>query len=106
MSSIDAVSIFAEGTFEEQVNQDTMQSISLIFTSVSTQIRELVNYLAQGRSDEEKASFTQPFEDALATAEGQKPFEEDEERRREVFEKVVPEVKGLGQGSERGTSSP
>ncbi len=73
---------------------------------VFMQIRELVNYLAQGRSDEEKASFSQPFEDALATAEGQKPFEEDEGRRRAVFEKIVPEVKGLGQGSERGMSLP
>ena len=66
------------------------------------QIRELVNYLAQGRSDEEKTAFVQPFEDILATPEGQKPFEEDEERRRVVLEKVVAEVKGLGQGSERG----
>ncbi|KAI0787178.1 hypothetical protein BC629DRAFT_1515435 [Irpex lacteus] len=83
MSSIDAVSIFAEGTFEEQ-------------------IRELVNYLAQGRSDEEKASFTQPLEDALATAEGQKPFEEDEERRRAVFEKVVRRSRDLAKAqSER-----
>ncbi|KAI0089175.1 PCI domain-containing protein [Irpex rosettiformis] len=82
MPDIDAVSIFAEGTFEEQ-------------------IRELVNYLAQGRSDEEKATFIQPFENDLTISEGQPPLEEDEERRRAVLEKVVAEVKGLGQGSER-----
>ena len=69
---------------------------------VSTQIKELVNYLAQGRSDEEKASFTQPFDDALTTAEGQKPFEEDEDRRRKVVTQVLSEVKGLGSGSEIG----
>ncbi|KAI0340745.1 PCI-domain-containing protein [Trametopsis cervina] len=82
MSATDSVSVFAEGTFEEQ-------------------IRELVNYLAQGRSEEEKTSFVQPFEEVLATAEGQTPFEEDEGRRRTVLVKVLGEVKGLGSGNER-----
>lgn len=73
------------------------------FRSYFIQIRELVNYLAQGRSDEEKAAFVQPFEEALTTAEGQKPFEEDEERRRKVLASVLPEVKSIGNGTDRGS---
>ncbi|KAI0685026.1 hypothetical protein BC835DRAFT_1291328 [Cytidiella melzeri] len=82
MPATDLVSVFAEGTFEEQ-------------------IRELVNYLAEGLSDEEKASFIQPFADALVTSEGQKSFDEDEGRRKAVVVKVLGEVKGLGHGSNR-----
>lgn len=69
-------------------------------------IRELVNCLAQGRSDEEKATFVQPFEEALTTAGGQKPFEQDEERRRKVLALLLPEVNSIGSGSERGASQP
>jgi hypothetical protein len=61
-----------------------------------------VNYLAQSRSEDERAGLLQQFEETLATAEGQKPFEEDEERRRSVVGEVLAQVKDLGQGSERG----
>ncbi|GJE84538.1 PCI-domain-containing protein [Phanerochaete sordida] len=84
MSTADSISIFAEGTFEDQ-------------------IKELVNYLAQGRSDEEKAAFIQPFEDALTVKEGEKSLEEDAERRRNVLKLVLEQITGLGEGSEKET---
>ncbi|KDQ64446.1 hypothetical protein JAAARDRAFT_28075 [Jaapia argillacea MUCL 33604] len=82
MSEADIVSVFAEGTFEEQ-------------------IQELVNYLTRGRSDEERLAFIQPFQDALRTPEGGKPLGEDVERKRKIFAMVLAEVKGLGDGSEK-----
>ena len=68
------------------------------------QIRELVGYLSRGRSDAEQAAFTAPFEDALATSDGAKLLEEDEPRRKDVVTKVLDQVEGLGEGSEKGTS--
>ncbi|KAF7792843.1 hypothetical protein EIP86_003944 [Pleurotus ostreatoroseus] len=82
MSATDSISIFAEGTFEDQ-------------------IKELVEYLTQGQSDEEKAAYIQPFINALAIPEGQKPFAEDAARRKQVITLVLKEVKGLGEGTER-----
>ncbi|KAH8094944.1 PCI-domain-containing protein [Cristinia sonorae] len=82
MSVTDAISIFAEGTYEEQ-------------------ILELVNYIARPLSDEQRPAFIQTFQDALVTAEGQKLISEDDERRRQVLSKVLDEVKDLGSGSER-----
>jgi translation initiation factor 3 subunit M len=81
-SVTDSVSVFAEGTFEEQ-------------------IQELVNYVVRNRSEEERASFIRPFQDALKTEEGKKPIEEDEVRRKKIFSMVLTEVKGLGEGSEK-----
>ena len=68
------------------------------------QILELVNYLARALPEDGQAAYIQPFQDSLATAEGQKTLEEDVERRRQVFGTVLPEVKGLGDGSEKGAS--
>ncbi|KAH9938025.1 PCI-domain-containing protein [Fomitopsis serialis] len=82
MPPTDAVSVFAEGTFQEQV-------------------RELVDYIARTRPEEERPLFVQPFADLLETAEGQKPIEEDEPRRAKVFTAVLGEVKGLGDGSDK-----
>ncbi|TBU32985.1 PCI-domain-containing protein [Dichomitus squalens] len=82
MAATDSISIFAEGTFEEQ-------------------ILELVNYLARALPEEGRPAYIQPFQESLATPEGQKPLDEDEERRRQVFGTVLPEVKGLGDGSEK-----
>lgn len=62
-----------------------------------------MNYLAQGRSEEDKARYLQPFEESLVVTGGQKPFEEDEERRRKVISSVLDEVKSLGEGTDRGT---
>ncbi|OBZ70215.1 Eukaryotic translation initiation factor 3 subunit M [Grifola frondosa] len=81
MAGTDSVSIFTEGTFEEQ-------------------ILELVNYLARSLA-EERATYIQPFQDALTVTEGQKPIAEDLERRRNILTMILKEVKGLGDGSER-----
>ena len=102
MSVSDAISVFAEGTFEEQVCCVLFHTVNLDSISHFHQILELVNYLARSLPEEQRPSFVQPFQDALATTEGQTPFEKDEERRRQVLSKVVDEVKDLGDGSERG----
>ncbi|EAU84440.1 PCI domain-containing protein [Coprinopsis cinerea okayama7 len=81
-SQTDSVSIFAEGTFEEQ-------------------ILELVNYLARTRSEEERPAFVAPFENGLKTEEGQKPVSEDPERQKAVLKDVLQQVQGLGDGSEK-----
>ncbi|KAE9409790.1 PCI-domain-containing protein [Gymnopus androsaceus JB14] len=78
----DSVSVFAEGTFEEQV-------------------QELVNYIIRNQPEEDRAASIRPFQDALATPEGQKPLSADEERRRKIFVMVLTEVKGLGDGQEK-----
>ncbi|KAL7282660.1 hypothetical protein ACG7TL_004133 [Trametes sanguinea] len=78
----DSISIFAEGTFEEQ-------------------ILELVSYLARSVPEDGREAYIQPFQDALSTPEGQKPIDEDEERRRKVLVSVIEQVKGLGAGSEK-----
>ncbi len=69
----------------------------------SRQIKELVNYLSHGRSDEEKAALIQSFETLLLPQEGHKPIDEDEERRKKVVTMVVDQTQGLGDGTERGT---
>ncbi|KAJ7368777.1 hypothetical protein DFH08DRAFT_762833 [Mycena albidolilacea] len=78
----DSVAIFAEGTFEEQ-------------------IQELVNYIVRNRSEEERAAFIRPFQDVLKTEPGKKPLDEDDARRRKIFSMVAVEVKTLGEGSEK-----
>ncbi|KAJ3984236.1 PCI domain-containing protein [Lentinula detonsa] len=82
MSVTDSVSVFAEGTFEEQV-------------------QELVNYLVRTQSDEERAASIRPFQEALTTAEGQKSLSEDEERRKKIFSMIISAIKGLGRGQEK-----
>jgi translation initiation factor 3 subunit M len=61
-----------------------------------------VNYIVRNQSDEERAAFIRPFQDVLKTAEGQKPLEQDEERRRKIFAMAIKEVKGFGDGNEKG----
>ncbi|KAH7923661.1 hypothetical protein BV22DRAFT_1113278 [Leucogyrophana mollusca] len=81
MSTTDSVSVFAEGTFEEQVH-------------------ELVDYIARSRSEDERASITHSFQDILKTADGAKSIEEDKDRQRRALTLVLQETKGLGEGSE------
>lgn len=66
------------------------------------QIQELVDYLARGRSDEERIAYIKPFVEALMPKEGRKPFDEDEARRRGVLEMVLSRVQNMGDGTERG----
>lgn len=61
-----------------------------------------MNYIAGDVSEEEQAKYAQPFQEALAVSEGEKPIEEDEEKRRAIFVRVLKEVKGFGHGTEKG----
>jgi translation initiation factor 3 subunit M len=65
-------------------------------------VQELVKYLARPESDEGRATFIRPFQDALITPEGEATLGEDEEKRRKVLKLVLAEIKGLGEGSDRG----
>ncbi|KAF8462486.1 PCI-domain-containing protein [Russula ochroleuca] len=82
MSTTDAIAIFAEGTFEDQ-------------------IAELAGYIAQSRPEPERAPYLQSIQKKLAVEEGQTPLSEDVGRRRDVFSAVLGDVKGLGEGTER-----
>lgn len=61
-----------------------------------------MNYTVRNRSEEDRTAFIRPFQEALKTDSGQKPIEDDDERRRKIFLMVLNEVKGLGEGSEKG----
>jgi len=61
-----------------------------------------VNYTVRNRSEEDRTAFIRPFQEALKTDSGQKPIEDDDERRRKIFLMLLNEVKGLGEGSEKG----
>lgn len=98
MPGLDAVSIFAEGTFEEQVSTRDLSHPSRR-QLIKPQILELVSYLARGRAEEEQAAYIQPFQDALSKSDGQ-----DGGSKRQILGKVLGEVKGLGEGPERGAS--
>lgn len=101
MSVADSISVFAEGTFEEQVSflWYSCNETTLPFT---WKILELVTYIAKSRPESAREAFRQPYDDTLKTEEGQKPLEEDLERRRHVFGKVVDAIDGLGEGPDRG----
>jgi translation initiation factor 3 subunit M len=101
MAATDSVSVFAEGTFEEQVNHISRLNEIVLSTSLP-QIQELVNYIVRNRSEEERAAFIRPFQDALKTEDGQKPLEKDEERRRKILSMVLSQVKVLGEGTDKG----
>jgi translation initiation factor 3 subunit M len=59
--------------------------------------------LARGLVDESRITFIKPFSEGLVKDERQRPFDESPERRKKIISMVLAEVKGLGQGSERGT---
>lgn len=61
-----------------------------------------MNYVVRSQSEEDRAAFIKPFQDAFKTPEGAKPLEENIERRREIFSMVLTQVKGYGEGSEKG----
>jgi translation initiation factor 3 subunit M len=95
MAVSDSVSIFAEGTFEEQVIH--VGKWARTFTHMFSKIQELVVYITRDKSEEERAAFLKPFQDALeGDAAGS------ESQRRKVFTMVLGEVKVLGDGSEKG----
>jgi len=65
----------------------------------------LLSYLFRNRSDEERAQAVAPFQNALKSGEGRKPIEEDEARRKLILLKLLEEVRGLGDGSDKGKPS-
>lgn len=58
--------------------------------------------MVRNQSEEDRAAFIKPFQGALRTGEGKKPLEEDVERRQKILSMVLSQVKGLGDGSEKG----
>ena len=69
------------------------------------QIVELAGYISQTRPEAERAPYVQSIQQKIAVEEGQTPLSGDVERQREVFSAILGNVKGLGEGSERGASS-
>ncbi len=53
--------------------------------------------------DEERSVLLRPFQDAFKTENEKKSLAEDPERRQNIFAMVMAEVKGLGDGSDKGT---
>lgn len=62
----------------------------------------MVKYLARPENEESRLHFIKPFQDALVTADGQTPLADDENRRKRIVELLVAEIRGLGDGNERG----
>jgi translation initiation factor 3 subunit M len=79
MSPSESISVFAEGTFEEQ-------------------LKELLVYTTRGIPDEERNSLLQSLQDAVKTDNASL----DEDRRRTAFELVLKNVKSVGQGTDQG----
>lgn len=82
MAKTDAVAIFAEGTFEDQ-------------------IAELAGYISLGSPEPDRAPYVQSIRQRLVVEEGQTPLSDDVARRREAFSVVFGDVKGLGEGTDR-----
>ncbi|KAI6024521.1 hypothetical protein EDC04DRAFT_2724058 [Pisolithus marmoratus] len=78
----DSVSVFAEGTFEEQ-------------------IQELVEYTVRGRPDDERASVLQTLKNIVGVEGEEKPAEIDIDHRRSALQLVLDNTKGVGQGTEQ-----
>ncbi|KIO12424.1 hypothetical protein M404DRAFT_123481 [Pisolithus tinctorius Marx 270] len=78
----DSVSVFAEGTFEEQ-------------------IQELVEYATRGRPDDERASVLQSFKNIVGAEGDEKPVEIDTDHRQSVLKLVLDNTKGVGEGTEQ-----
>src|ERR1700722_2414946 len=99
MSGTDSVSIFTEGTFEEQVR--SLAPSTAFLNCELFKIQELVDYVVRNRTEDERTSAIRSFQGALKSKDGN-PLEEDKEKRKFIFSKVLAEVKGLGDGSEKG----
>jgi translation initiation factor 3 subunit M len=66
------------------------------------QIAELAGFISLSRPEPERAPYVQSIREKLAEEEGQTPLSEDVSRRREVLSIVFEDVKGLGEGTDRG----
>jgi translation initiation factor 3 subunit M len=103
MPTTDAVAIFAEGTFEDQVRM-CLDVPSVALRANVLQIAELAGYISQSRPEPERAPYIQSIRQRFTVQEGQPPQSKGVERRRQVFSAVFGDVKGLGEGTERGAS--
>jgi len=110
MVTTDSVSVFAEGTFEDQVRVFFLCLRGGLTNDprIRLQIRELVDYLARGLSDDDRQK---SFGQILELVKTEQPPEDEtsqvppvisEETQVQVFSLLIPEVKGLGDGSEKG----
>ncbi|KAL4076335.1 hypothetical protein V8B97DRAFT_2028101 [Scleroderma yunnanense] len=82
MFATDSVSVFTEGTFEEQIH-------------------ELLEYTTRGRAEDERTSMLQSLKDIVGTEGEEQSVEIDLERRRAALELVLSNTKGVGQGTEQ-----
>ncbi|KAH9053287.1 PCI-domain-containing protein [Lactarius vividus] len=82
MAKTDAIAIFAEGTFEDQ-------------------IVELAGYISLGRPEPQRPLYVQSIRQNLEVDEGHTPQSDDVPRRREVFLSCLGICKGLGEGTDR-----
>lgn len=73
-----SVSIYAEGTFEEQV-------------------QDLVNYLVRNKPEEERTSGIQPFQESLRAE-----YKDPAEKKRKVIKQILDKVSGFGEGNDKG----
>ncbi|KAH8830307.1 PCI-domain-containing protein [Flagelloscypha sp. PMI_526] len=72
-----SVSIFAEGTFEEQV-------------------QDLVNYIVRNKAEEERSAAIQPFQESLRAE-----YSDEQEKKRKVIKQILDKVSGFGEGNEK-----
>ncbi|KAG6373798.1 hypothetical protein JVT61DRAFT_5943 [Boletus reticuloceps] len=80
MSPSDSVSVFAEGTFQEQ-------------------LQELFEYTARGIPDEERTALSQSLQDVVQSDSENASLDDD--RRRTAFELVLKNTKVVGQGTDQ-----
>ena len=65
-------------------------------------IIELAEYISRSLPEADRAAYVQAAQERVG---GETPLEQDETRKKDVVGWVVGEVKGLGEGSERGAFS-
>jgi hypothetical protein len=97
MATTDSVSVFAEGTLKDQVCSP-MSFVQRAIIAYVFQIRELVDYLSRGLSEDNRQKSFGPILELVNT----EPPTISKENQVKVLSLLVPEVKGLGEGSEKG----
>jgi translation initiation factor 3 subunit M len=63
-----------------------------------------VDYATRSSPEDERATVLRSFQDIAKPAEGAKPNEKDQERRRNALIFVLEQTTSLGDGSEQGAS--
>lgn len=99
MFSTDSVSVFAEGTFEEQVYKAYPTLFK--YTHLFSQTQELVEYATRSLPEDERASSLQSFKD-IVKDKGEEDISL--EKKREVLEFVLANTTSIGEGTQQGRS--